>query len=113
MHNRNQYNLALAGLVMTLVGLAALFLVPLLVGSRLQREYGRIDQLEHSRLAISDAMEVARKSDTFLMHRYVVPGDTSGRYVAEKEYRNLADAWRRAKSKPDIEKPLSTRGKTE
>src|SRR5579862_6282294 len=59
MHDRKQYNLALAGLIMTLIGLATLFLVPLAVASRLQREYGRIDQLEHSRIAIGDAIEVA------------------------------------------------------
>ena len=113
MHERNQYNLALAGLVMTLVGLAALFLVPFAVGSRLQREFGRIDQLEGSRLAISDAIEVARKSDTFLMHRYMVPGDTRGRYVAETEYRNLVSAWRAATSKPDVVMPLGARGRAD
>ncbi len=113
MQDRNQYNLALAGLVMTLVGLAALFLVPLAIGNRLQREFVRIDRLEHTRLAIGDAIEVARKSDTFLMHRYVVPGDTRGRYEPEKEYRNLLTAWRAAIEKPDIMEPLDAKGKAD
>ena len=112
MHDRSQYNLARAGLVMTLVGLAALFLVPIGVGIRLQRDYARIDQLERSRLAINDAMEVARKSDTFLMHRYMVPGASQGQYVAEMEYRNLTSVWRGAISKTEVLEPLSPSAKT-
>ncbi len=111
MHDRSQYNLARAGLAMTLVGLAALFLVPIAVGIRLQREYGRIDQLERSRLAINDAMEVARKSDTFLMHRYMVPGAAQGQYVADTEYRNLTVVWRAAISKTEVLEPLSPSAK--
>jgi two-component sensor histidine kinase len=113
MYDRNQYKLAIAGLIMTLVGLAALFLVPLAVGNRLQREFGRVDQLERSRLAIGDAIEIARQSDTFLMHRYVVPGDTRGQYIVEPEYNKLLSDWRAAVSKTDIEKPLDAKGQAD
>lgn len=113
MYARYQHNLALAGMVITLVGLATLFIVPIAVGIRLQSEFGRIDQLERSRLLITDLIEIARQSDTFLMHRYVVPGDTHGRYETEQEYRDVRTGWRVALSQRDAARPLNARGQAQ
>jgi two-component sensor histidine kinase len=111
MYNRKQYSLAAAGLVITLVGLAALLIVPLAVGARLKSDFDKIDRLERSRQAINEATEVAQESDTFLMHRYAVPGATGGRFDAQSEYRALLAAWRTSIANPDVVAPLDKTGR--
>ncbi len=100
MHDRTQYHLAIAGLIMTLIGLGALFIVPLAVAARLKNDFDKIDRLEHARLAITEAIEVASRSDTFLTHRYMEPGATNGRYVVATEHRQLLAAWDKAIANP-------------
>jgi two-component sensor histidine kinase len=100
-------------MVVTLAGLATLLIVPLAVGVRLKYEFGRVDELERARLEITDAIEAARQSDTFMMHRYVVPGDTRGRYVASNEYRALLATWKATLAEPEALTPLDAKGQAD
>jgi len=89
------------------MGLAALFLVPLVVASRLERDFRRIDALERSRLGIGDAIAAAARSDAFLTYRYTEPGAASRYRAADAEYRKLVAEWRKATLDPQITAPLN------
>jgi len=97
---------------MTLIGLTTLFLVPIAVGIRIRHDFTRIERLEQARQSISKAIEVARRSDMFLMHRYIEPGNTNGRFVPDQEYTDLVKMWTDATSHPEAIDALDATGRS-
>jgi two-component sensor histidine kinase len=98
MRFNNQWNLSIAGLILTLIGLVTLLVVPIIVGIRVEKDFDKIDRLEKAREHTDEALKIAFESRGFVLYRYTTLAIPPRYKSADDFYRKLMANWQQAMS---------------